>query len=42
MSADLAVAFGSDWYTRIDPNTGRQRRQMGRDRRAADRSRGRS
>ena len=23
MSADLAVAFGSDWYTRIDPNTGR-------------------
>ena len=22
-SADLVTAFGSDWYTRIDPNTGR-------------------
>ena len=22
-SADLATAFGADWYTRIDPNTGR-------------------
>jgi hypothetical protein len=23
LSADLTIAFGSDWYSRVDPNTGR-------------------
>ena len=41
-SADLITAFGSDWYTRIDPNTGVSAVQWAVTGGRADRSHGRS